>query len=76
MEPARRAARRLVNAGRLEIVQRGRVVDPWGSEDVAARRRRSLRRRAAVEFVAPPVASYQQRPFLACPGGQKCPGGA
>lgn len=28
MEPARRAARRLVAAGRLEILQRGRVVDP------------------------------------------------
>jgi len=28
MEPARRAARRLVDAGRLEIVQRGQVVDP------------------------------------------------
>ena len=28
MEPARRAARRLVAAGRLEITQHGRVVDP------------------------------------------------
>ena len=28
MEPARRAARRLVAAGRLEITQQGRVVDP------------------------------------------------
>jgi hypothetical protein len=28
MEPARRAARRLVAAGRLEIVQGGRAVDP------------------------------------------------
>ncbi len=28
MEPARRAARRLVAAGRLEILQRGRPVDP------------------------------------------------
>lgn len=28
MEPARRAARRLVVAGRAEITQRGRVVDP------------------------------------------------
>jgi hypothetical protein len=28
MEPARRAARRLVAAGRLEITQDGRVVDP------------------------------------------------
>jgi hypothetical protein len=28
MEPARRAARRLAAAGRLEIAQRGRVVDP------------------------------------------------
>lgn len=28
MEPARRAARRLVAAGRLEITQKGRVVDP------------------------------------------------
>lgn len=28
MEPARRAARRLVAAGRIEITQGGRVVDP------------------------------------------------
>ena len=28
MEPARQAARRLVAVGRLEITQRGRVVDP------------------------------------------------
>lgn len=28
MEPARRAGRRLVAAGEVEIVQRGRVVDP------------------------------------------------
>ncbi|MBN9793416.1 hypothetical protein DMP17_33240 [Pseudonocardia sp. TMWB2A] len=28
MEPARMAARRLVDAGRVEIVQSGRVVDP------------------------------------------------
>lgn len=28
MEPARRAARRLVAAGRVEITQGGRVVDP------------------------------------------------
>jgi hypothetical protein len=28
MEPARRAARRLVAAGEVEITQRGRVVDP------------------------------------------------
>ena len=28
MEPARAAARRLVAAGAVEIVQRGRVVDP------------------------------------------------
>lgn len=28
MEPARRAARRLVDAGRVEITQGGRVVDP------------------------------------------------
>ncbi len=28
MEPARRAARRLVDAGRVEIVQGGRMVDP------------------------------------------------
>lgn len=28
MEPARRAARRLVAAGQVEIAQRGRVVDP------------------------------------------------
>lgn len=28
MEPARRAARRLVHGGAVEILQRGRVVDP------------------------------------------------
>lgn len=28
MEPARRAARRLVHAGQVEITQKGRVVDP------------------------------------------------
>lgn len=28
MEPARQAARRLVHAGRVEITQKGRVVDP------------------------------------------------
>ncbi|MEM7213373.1 MAG: DUF3253 domain-containing protein [Pseudomonadota bacterium] len=28
MEPARRAARRLVHAGMVEVVQRGRVIDP------------------------------------------------
>ncbi|MEM9560927.1 MAG: DUF2256 and DUF3253 domain-containing protein [Planctomycetota bacterium] len=28
MEPVRMAARRLVDAGRIEIIQRGRVVDP------------------------------------------------
>jgi len=28
MEPARRAARRLVAAGEVELIQRGRVVDP------------------------------------------------
>jgi len=28
MEPARRAARRLVHSGRVEITQKGRVVDP------------------------------------------------
>jgi hypothetical protein len=28
MEPARRAARRLVAAGRVEITQRGQVLDP------------------------------------------------
>lgn len=28
MEPSRRAARRLVNAGRVEITQQGRAVDP------------------------------------------------
>ncbi len=28
MEPARRAARRLVDAGDVEITQKGRVVDP------------------------------------------------
>lgn len=28
MEPVRRAARRLVDAGAVEITQRGRVVDP------------------------------------------------
>jgi hypothetical protein len=43
MEPARRAARRLVNAGRLEIVQRGRVVDPSTARGPVRLR---LRRRA------------------------------
>ena len=28
MEPARAAARRLVDAGRVQVTQRGRVVDP------------------------------------------------
>jgi len=28
MEPARTAARRLVDAGRVQVTQRGRVVDP------------------------------------------------
>ena len=28
MEPARRAARRLVDRGEVEVLQRGRVVDP------------------------------------------------
>ena len=40
MERARRAARRLVNAGRLEIVQRGRVVDPSTARGPVRLRRR------------------------------------
>ncbi|MFG2340484.1 DUF3253 domain-containing protein [Streptomyces yangpuensis] len=31
MEPARRAARRLVTAGEVEITQRGHTVDPGGA---------------------------------------------
>lgn len=32
MEPARRAARRLVAAGEVEITQGGKVVDPWSAK--------------------------------------------
>ena len=40
MEPARAAARRLVTAGEVEIVQRGRVVDPSTAKGAIRIRRR------------------------------------
>ncbi len=40
MEPARRAARRLVDAGTVEIVQGGRVVDPSTAKGPIRIRRR------------------------------------
>jgi hypothetical protein len=40
MEPARAAARRLVAAGEVEIVQRGRVVDPSTAKGAILIRRR------------------------------------
>lgn len=40
MEPARRAARRLVAAGEVEITQRGRVVDPSTAKGPIRIRRR------------------------------------
>jgi len=44
MEPARRAARRLVAAGTVEILQRGRVVDPSTAKGpIRVRRVRSVR---------------------------------
>lgn len=57
MEPARRAARRLVAGGRLEVLQQGRVVDPSRARGpIRLRRtrsvgwgRRSERERGAVE---------------------------
>jgi len=43
MEPARRAARRMVDAGTLEIVQGGRVVDPSRARGpIRLRRTRSV----------------------------------
>jgi len=43
MEPARRAARRMVAAGTLEIVQAGRVVDPSSAKGpIRLRRPRSV----------------------------------
>ncbi len=43
MEPARRAARRMVAAGSLEILQRGRVVDPSTAKGpIRLRRSRSV----------------------------------
>ena len=41
MEPTRSAARRLVAEGRLEIVQRGKVVDPSTAKGPIRLRRRS-----------------------------------
>ena len=41
MEPARRAARRLVEAGEVEITQGGRVVDPSTAKGPVRIRRRS-----------------------------------
>lgn len=46
MEPARMAARRLVDAGRVEIVQKGAVVDPSTAKG-PVRIRRATRGRAA-----------------------------
>ena len=43
MEPARAAARRLVAAGEVEIVQRGRVVDPSTAKGAIRIRRRGPR---------------------------------
>jgi len=43
MEPARAAARRLVAAGDVEIVQGGRVVDPSTAKGAIRIRRRSVR---------------------------------
>lgn len=43
MEPARAAARRLVASGHVEIVQRGRVVDPSTAKGAIRVRRRSVR---------------------------------
>ncbi len=43
MEPARAAARRLVAAGDVEIVQRGRVVDPSTAKGAIRIRRRASR---------------------------------
>ena len=43
MEPARAAARRLVAAGEVEIVQRGRVVDPSTAKGAILIRRRDPR---------------------------------
>lgn len=40
VEPARRAARRLVAAGEVELVQRGRVVDPSTARGPVTIRRR------------------------------------
>ena len=40
MEPARRAARRLVDAGELEMTQQGRVVDPATATGPVRLRRR------------------------------------
>ena len=40
MEPARAAARRLVAAGRIEITQKGRVVDPSTAKGPIRLRRR------------------------------------
>jgi hypothetical protein len=43
MEPARRAARRLVASGRLEVLQQGRVVDPSRARGpIRLRRTRSV----------------------------------
>jgi hypothetical protein len=43
MEPARRAARRLVDRGRLEVLQQGRVVDPSRARGpIRLRRTRSV----------------------------------
>jgi hypothetical protein len=43
MEPARAAARRLVALGEVEIVQKGRVVDPSSAKGAIRIRRRGPR---------------------------------
>jgi hypothetical protein len=43
MEPTRAAARRLVSAGEVEVVQRGRVVDPSTARGPIRIRRRAAR---------------------------------
>jgi hypothetical protein len=52
MEPARRAARRLVASGQVEITQRGRVVDPSTAKGPIR-----VRRVRVVSSAEPPVRS-------------------
>jgi hypothetical protein len=44
MEPARRAARRLAAAGRLDVLQGGRVVDPSAARGPIRLRAKALKR--------------------------------